>query len=153
MPMQWKDPAACGRSNFADAMLLPFFITNENIGPPRSDCWLVRDLSATNVSNSGIEVLPNSSPAHIPGFECRVTLGFNERNLRRHLQINQPRKPPVQLEEQGSLLTGDHFAEYRHILQAQLPHRFLNPNDLPGQRQRLIVGESRIVGRIVLNSC
>jgi putative transposase len=35
-------------------VLLPFFITNEIIGPPRFDCWAVRDLSATNVSNSGI---------------------------------------------------------------------------------------------------
>jgi len=34
--------------------VLPFFITNENIGPPRSDCGAVRDLSASNVSNSGI---------------------------------------------------------------------------------------------------
>jgi hypothetical protein len=56
MPMQWKNPAAGGQSHFADAMLLPFFITNENVGPsPRSDCRAVWDLKATSVLNSGFK--------------------------------------------------------------------------------------------------
>jgi hypothetical protein len=73
--MQWKNPAACGQSHFADATLLPFFITNENVGPsPRSDCRAVRDLRATSVSNSGNLMPPDDFSAHIPGFKCRVAL-------------------------------------------------------------------------------
>jgi hypothetical protein len=70
-----ENPVACGQSHFADATLLPFFITNENVGPsPRSDCRAVRDLRATSVSNSGNFMPHNDSSVHIPEFKCRVAL-------------------------------------------------------------------------------
>jgi hypothetical protein len=40
----------------------------------------VRDLSTSRATNSGIYVLQNSSPEHIPGFECPATF-LSAKNL------------------------------------------------------------------------